>query len=322
MLFAPHWPPRPRIAEAPLEEILPEIRRRLDTAVQKRLMSDVPVGVYLSGGLDSSLIAAAMRPHTVELHSFTAGMKGAPDLLSAREVARHLGTIHHEAVYTEEDVEQALPDIICYLESFDAPLVRSAIPMYFVSELASKFVKVILSGEGADELFAGYEYLTQYKSGAELRQELNTIVERLQDTNLQRCDRMTMAHGIEGRVPFLDLDLVRYLARIPTEYLQAHGGRPEKWLLREACKGWLPQRFLMRKKMKFSEGAGSSTLLAHKAAKAISRGEFENTKHVAPGITLRSREEAYYYQLWRKAMGSHVPPSLVGRTADPKAATE
>ncbi|MCC6697532.1 MAG: asparagine synthase (glutamine-hydrolyzing) [Candidatus Hydrogenedentes bacterium] len=320
--FAPHWPPHPHIAEAPLEEILPEIRRRLDTAVRKRMMSDVPVGVYLSGGLDSSLIAAAMRPHTVELHSFTAGMKGAPDLLSAREVARHLGTIHHEALYTEEDVERALPDIIRHLESFDAPLVRSAIPMYFVSALASKFVKVILSGEGADELFAGYEYLTQYESDKELRRELNKIVVRLQDTNLQRCDRMTMAHGIEGRVPFLDLDLVRYLARIPTGHLQTRTDRPEKWLLREACKGWLPQRFLMRKKMKFSEGAGSSTLLAHKAAKSISRREFEDMKHITPGITLRSPEEAYYYRLWREAMGPHVPPSLVGRTADPKAAAE
>lgn len=318
--FAPPFPPAPGLTAPSAGEACAEVRARLDRAVAKRLMSDVPVGVLLSGGLDSSVVAALMRPRVLELHSFTAGMEGAPDLAAAREVARRLGTVHHERVYTEADVARALPEVIRFLESFDAPLVRSAIPMYFIAKLASEHVKVVLMGEGADELFAGYAYLERLGGGERLRRELADITVRLQDTNLQRGDRMTMAHGLEGRVPFLDLGLVRYVSRLPVELLEPRPDRPEKWLLREACRGLLPEEVLRRKKMKFSEGAGSAGVAADLAARTVTREEFERCREVEPGLVLRSPEELYYYRIWRDRLGAEVPASLVGRTLDRSAA--
>lgn len=318
--FARPFPPPPPLITPPLSEVLQEVRRRLDLAVVKRLMSDVPVGVYLSGGLDSSIVAALMRPHTVNLHSFTAGMEGSPDLEAARVAARFLGTEHHELIYTAADVEKTLPEVIHCTESFDAPLVRSAVPMYFVSKLAAQHVKVVLSGEGADELFAGYEYLNRIGGGDCLKRELAGITVRLQDTNLQRADRTSMAHGLEARVPFLDLDLVRYASRIPPAMLEPTPDRPEKWLLREACRGLLPPEIEQRKKMKFSEGAGSSEVIASNVDQIISRDEFERGREPVPGLTLRSPEELHYYRIWRNVMGPDVSPFLVGRTLDRSAA--
>lgn len=319
--YALPFPPASPLSTPPLAEVLKEIRRRLEEAVLKRLMGDVPVGVYLSGGLDSSLIAALMRPHTVTLHSFTAGMEGAPDLEAAREVAQFLGTDHHELIYTADDVERALPEVIHSIESFDAPLVRSAVPMHFVSKLVARHVKVVLSGEGADELFAGYSYLARLGGGgARLKQELSDIVLRLQDTNLQRADRVSMAHGLEARVPFLDMGLVRYLSRLPVEWLEPREGRPEKWLLREACRGLLPPALLARRKMKFSEGAGSAEVIARRVAGTVSSADFERNREVDEGLLLRSPEELHYYRIWREAMGSWISPALVGRTQDRGAA--
>jgi asparagine synthase (glutamine-hydrolysing) len=318
--FARPFPPLAPLVTPPLPEILQDIRRLLERAVIKRLMGDVPVGVYLSGGLDSSLVAALMRPQTVELHSFTAGMEGAPDVEAARQVARFLGTEHHELTYTADDVEAALPEVIRHLESFDAPLVRSAVPMYFVSQLASEHVKVVLSGEGADELFAGYAYLAGVGHGARFRKELADITVRLQDTNLQRADRMSMAHGLEARVPFLDLELVRYVSRLPTELIAPRADRPEKWLLRQACRGLVPPVILDRKKMKFSEGAGSAGVIAERVKRSINREVFERERTVLPELVLRSPEELYYYRIWRDVMAPSLSPSLVGRTLDRTAA--
>jgi asparagine synthase (glutamine-hydrolysing) len=283
-------------------------------------MRDVPVGVYLSGGLDSSLIATLMRPHNVNLHSFAAGMEGSADISAARQVARFLGTEHHELIYTADEVEAALPEVILHLESFDAPLVRSAVPMFFVSRLASESVKVVLSGEGADELFAGYSYLAGIEDGARLRKELADIIVRLQNTNLQRADRMSMAHGLEARVPFLDADLVRYVSRLPIDLIDQRGSRQEKWLLREACRGLIPPEILARKKMKFSEGAGSADVILEKVEDIIDLQTFEKERTIAPGLTLRSPEELYYYRIWRDVVGSDISPFLVGRTIDRTAA--
>ncbi|MFO7534235.1 MAG: asparagine synthase-related protein [Kiritimatiellia bacterium] len=318
--FAGPFPPGRPLRSPPLEEMLREIRQRLDDAVVKRLMSDVPVGVYLSGGLDSCVVAALMRPHAVRLHSFTAGMAGAPDLKAAREAAAFLGTEHHELIYTEEDVVRALPEVIGHLESFDAPLVRSAVPMYFVSKVAAEHVKVVLSGEGADELFAGYEYLASFGGGDRLKQELADIVIGLQDVNLQRADRMSMAHGLEARVPFLDRRLVRYVSRLPAEWLEPRPDRPAKWLLREACRGLLPDSLLNRKKMKFSEGAGSSEVIARHVISRITPAEFERDRRVDEGLELRSPEELLYYRIWRDALPAHISPLLIGRTRDRTAA--
>jgi asparagine synthase (glutamine-hydrolysing) len=261
-----------------------------------------------------------MRPHMVDLWSFTAGIAGAPDLAVAKSMSEYLGTQHYELVYTENDVERALPEVIRYLESFDAPLIRSAIPMYFLSTLAHDYVKVVLTGEGADELFAGYDYLRRYEKDDEFQQELAAIVARLQDTNLQRADRVTMRHGLEARVPFLDLDLVRFAMRLPAALKRPQPNKPEKWLLREACKGLLPFSVLNRKKLKFSEGAGSAEVMVRRIQKKISPEEFERERRVAPDLVLRSPEELYYYRIWRDVMGTDVPPALVGRTGDRTAA--
>jgi asparagine synthase (glutamine-hydrolysing) len=319
--FSRPFPPLEPLADARLPEILQEIRRRLEEAVEKRLMSDVPVGVYLSGGLDSSLIAAMMRPYTLDLHSFAAGMEGSADIEAARRVADFLGTKHHELIYTADEVEAALPEVIWHLESFDAPLVRSAVPMYFVSRLAAESVKVALSGEGADELFAGYSYLSGIEGGVDLRRELADITVRLQDTNLQRADRMSMAHGLEARVPFLDLGLVRYISRLPADLIAQRSDRPEKWLLREACRGLVPTEIIERKKMKFSEGAGSAEVISGRVKSYVDQATFEREQAVLPGLTLRSPEELYYYRIWRDVMGPNISPALVGRTKDRSAAS-
>lgn len=304
-----------------LPAVLVEVRRLLERAVVKRLMADVPVGVFLSGGLDSSVIAALMRPHVRELHSFVAGIEGAPDLKAARRMAESLGTLHHEALYTAEAMEEALPEVIRALESFDAPLVRSAIPGYFVSRLACHWVKVVLGGEGADEMFAGYDYLRRYR-GIRLKRELVRITRGLHDTNLQRTDRMTMIFGLEGRVPFLDWDLLKYVLSLPASLLEPGEGKPEKWLLREVCRDILPTDILARKKMKFSAGAGSSDILATRAKEMISDADFRRDRQVAPGFRLRSREELWYYRIWRSVVGPGADPRIVGRTADMSAAGE
>lgn len=303
-----------------LDQALRGVRKGLDDAVAKRLMGDVPVGVFLSGGLDSSIVAALMRRHVSHLHSFAAGMEGAPDLAAARRMADHLGTEHHEIVYTAEEAVAVLPDVIASLESFDAPLVRSAVPCWFVSRLAARFVKVVLTGEGADELFAGYSYLGRLGGGQALRQELDGILDRLQDTNLQRTDRMTMAHGLEGRVPFLDLDLVRYACSLPVSMLEPRDDRPEKWLLREAFRDLLPDDIANRTKLKFSEGTGSSDVLAAHAARRVPISRFREECEVMPGLVLRSPEELLYWDLWLDAMGPSVSARLVGRTRDRTAA--
>ena len=168
-------------------------------------------------------------------------------------------------------------------------------------------------------MFAGYDYLKQFEGEEELGQELINIMVRLQDTNLQRADRATMRHGLEARVPFLDMDLVRFVARLPVGLKKPQADRPAKWLLREACKGLLPLSILERKKLKFSEGAGSSEVMARRIQDLISPEEFERERKIAPGLVLRSPEELHYYRIWRSVMGADLPPALVGRTCDHEA---
>ena len=203
------------------------IRGVLKEAVRKRLLADVPTGVSLSGGLDSSLVAALARQETVHIHSFSVDMQGSGDLAFARKVARILGTQHHERIYTEQEVLSALPKIIYHLKSFDPPLVHAAIPTYFLAELASKYVKVILTGEGADEIYAGYDYFGFIKSREDLQNELLDITAALHNTNLQRIDRIPMAFGLEARVPFLDLQSVSLGLCLPADQ-KMHRKRPAK----------------------------------------------------------------------------------------------
>jgi asparagine synthase (glutamine-hydrolysing) len=210
-------------------------------------MADVPIGVLLSGGLDSSLVAALMRPHLPRLHSFAVGLPGSSDLHHARAMADALGTIHHEVVVGEAEFIAALEPVIWHLESWDPDLVRSALPCWFVSRAAAREVKVVLTGEGADELFAGYDYQRDYH-GAHLHRELQRLVRGLHGINLQRVDRMSMAHGLEARVPFLDTAMVELALAIP----QSSSARPHGT---SASSGGLPRRCCRRR----SHGARRSS---------------------------------------------------------------
>jgi asparagine synthase (glutamine-hydrolysing) len=283
------------------------LRETLDEAVQKRLMSDVPVGAFLSGGLDSSLIVALLRPHIEDLHTFSVGTEDSPDLEAARTVARHFGTQHHEYVFGPDEVADHLGEIIYHLESFDQDLVRSAIPCHFVSRLAAEHVKVVLTGEGADELFAGYEYYRGIRDSESLHQELRRSVSTLHNINLQRVDRLTMAHSIEGRVPFLDLEMVQVAQTIPADlklYTDGSGRRWDKWVLRKAFEDLLPPEIVWRDKQQFDEGSGTLQLLGgilDRWLQVDEAGRYRTA--VPPDAGLRSREECVYHKLLGDAYG-------------------
>lgn len=292
--------PRAEPEERPIEHWCTLIRETLERAITKRLMSDVPLGAFLSGGLDSSIIAAVARAHMNELHTFSVGIEGSRDLEAARVVAQHIDSIHHEYVFTPDEIKRHLPEIVFYLESFDQDLVRSAVPCYFVSRLASEYVKVILTGEGADELFGGYSYYKDFDKTMPLHEELYRSVCSLHNINLQRVDRLTMAHSIEGRVPFLDLEMIELGQRIPSQWkirqLQ-NGMYVEKWILRKAFEDLLPAEIIWRMKEQFDEGSGTTDVLArignHFMAQTAAQEYSASHRH----DRIRSHEESVYHKL-------------------------
>jgi asparagine synthase (glutamine-hydrolysing) len=293
-----------------VDECLRRIRETVERSVVKRLMSDVPVGAFLSGGLDSSIIAAVARKHLTELHTFSVGVEGSSDLEAARVVARHIDSIHHEYLLTEREIREKLPEIIYYLESFDQDLVRSAIPCYFTSRLAAEHVKVILTGEGADELYAGYTYYKDIKDPGVLNRELKRSVSSLHNINLQRVDRMTMAHSIEGRVPFLDLESISLGQRIPPELKLSGDNRIEKWVLRKAFEDLLPKEIAWRVKEQFDEGSGVAALQERS-------GKNGGESHDTGGIRVRSAEEASYLDIFRNVFAqSEIILATVARWAE------
>jgi asparagine synthase (glutamine-hydrolysing) len=300
------------------EQVLATVREYLILGVERRMMADVPVGVFLSGGLDSSLIAAiAVRSaHAAgkDLHSFAVGVEGSPDLAAARSVAGHLGTIHHERVYTADEAYAALPDVVASIESFEPSLVRSAVPNYLLAELAAEHVKVVLTGEGADEIFAGYEYLSAIDDPGALHKELVRTIEGLHNLNLQRCDRVTMAHGLEARVPFLDLDVIGLGLALPPAWKLSAAGHMEKHLLRMAFDGWVPDDVLWRKKSQFGDGSGATGVLQERAAATVTDDDLaleQHRCHPAP----RTHEEVAYLRMFREALDGINLERLLGRFA-------
>jgi len=292
------------------EEVARELCRRLETAVQKHTGGG-EAGVWLSGGLDSSLLAALARPHVQRLHTFSGGFPGAPDLKHARLVARQLQSQHHETIVRLKDCLAILPEVIYHLESFDALLVRSSLINYLVARLASQFVPAVFSGEGADELFAGYEYLKNLPLGS-LSTELIEITNQLHNTALQRVDRCASAHGLIVYVSFLDPDVLDYALRIPARFKIMEG--EEKWILRQAGAGKIPDSILNRPKAKFWDGAGVGELLAQNAEIRISTADFEREKLLPNGWTLNSKEELMYYRIFREQFGDLKDLSWMGRT--------
>ena len=282
----------------------------LSEAVQNCL-STQEIGSLLSGGLDSSAISAIARHHIKTLHTFAAGVNSAPDLFYAREVAEHIGSIHHEVVVTQQDLIAILPEVIYHLESFDPLLVRSSVTHYLVSRLAADYVSAVFSGEGGDELFAGYEYLKSIPL-EKLPVELRDIMLRLHNTALQRVDRCASAFGIIAYIPFLHPNVVRFALGIPPRYKIKN--QEEKWILRCALENELPNHVLHRKKAKFWEGAGVNEILASYAEEKISTLEFEKERILPNGWKLQSREEYLYYKIFKDCFGEISYLDWMGRT--------
>jgi asparagine synthase (glutamine-hydrolysing) len=229
-------------------------------------------------------------------------------------VAEYLGTEHYESVYTAEDALEVLPEVVRVIENFDPSLVRSAVPNYILAKFTAEHVKVVLTGEGADEIFAGYEYLEEFETEEELHDELVRIIEGLHNLNLQRGDRVTMAHGLEARVPFLELGMIELGLSLPAGWKLAGEDQPEKRLLRQAFDGWLPEEFIWRKKAQFGDGSGAVTVLQEKMEESVTEEEFENERNeVDP--PLRTREEVAYYRIFREYLGEVRPEQTVGRFA-------
>lgn len=281
-----------------------ELRLVMEEAVAKWMVADVDVGSFLSGGLDSSIIAAlAQKIRASEgkppLKTFSVGTPGSPDLVAARRVADHIGSEHYEYAFTADDLVEALPHVIYHLESADIDLVRSAVPTLFAARLARQHVKAVLTGEGADELFAGYTYHHAYIDNPRaLADELTRSLGTMHNINLQRVDRVTMAESLEARTPFLDRDLIDFAQSVPAslkmkrtdpDALEATGQTTEKWILRKACADLLPDDLTWRKKAQFDEGSGTVSALEGALAKLTGKA----------GPISREEEAALYEQMLR-----------------------
>ncbi len=302
------------LQDASENELAASLRLRLEQAIIRRIVSD-EMGCWLSGGLDSSAIAAIARPLVRTLHSFVSGVEGAEDLEYGRQMAAHLNTIHHERVVTLQEMLEDLPQVIYHLESFDALLVRSSITNYLTAEMAADYTGSVFSGEAGDELFAGYEYLKSLPL-EKLPNELEDILQRLHNTALQRVDRSAQAHGIVPFVPFADPDVVEFALRIPPHFKLYRRGDEviEKWILRRAVEDLLPASVLWRPKAKFWQGAGVQNLLEKYANEHISDADFNRERRLANGWILNTKEELFYYRIFKEHFGELQNLDWMGRT--------
>lgn len=312
--FTPGWATTPG-TEIP--ESRAELRHRLEAAVIKRLMSDVPVGVFLSGGLDSSAVAMLANQHLAPVSTFAVGLAGAPDLEAARCVARALGTRHRECIYTSRDVAAALETVIYHLESYDPALIRSAVPCYYLSRLAAESVKVVLTGEGADELFGGYAYFSGLRDPVKQHRECVSLLRNLHSMNLQRVDRMTMAHGLEGRVPFLDTEFVAWSMGLDPSLGLWDSRSIEKRVLRAAFEDCLPKEICQRKKQEFSSGSGVEAVLAAHAETNVTDRDLANASKHFPSDPPTTKEEVLYRRLFEGLFPGRWPLANVQKWRHP-----
>lgn len=265
--YDPLW-----VRNVPTEKAsLEKLRTTLEAAVKQQLMCDVPYGVLISGGLDSSLVAAIASKHRLKriesgdteeawwprLRSFAVGLEGSPDMKYARKVAAHIGTVHHEVVFTLQEGLDALPDVIRHLETFDVTSVRAATPMYLMARrIKSMGIKMVLSGEGADEVFGGYLYFHMAPTAEEFHQETVRKLLALSKYDCCRANKATAAWGVEARVPFLDKEFLDYAMSIDPADKMCPGNKIEKRILRLAFRDYLPEEILWRQKEQFSDGVG------------------------------------------------------------------
>lgn len=304
-----------------------ELRKALEDSVHRQLMSDVPYGVLLSGGLDSSIISAiarkyaAMRIETQDmkeawwprLHSFAIGLKGSPDLEAAQKVADHIGTVHHEVVFSIQEGLDALSDVIYHLETYDVTTVRASTPMYLLARvIKSMGVKMVLSGEGADEVFGGYLYFHKAPDARSFHEETLRKLGKLYLYDCLRANKSLAAWGIEGRVPFLDKEFLEVAMRLNPADKMASAGRMEKWILRKAFDDMLPESVAWRQKEQFSDGVGYSWIdtLKELASQKVSDAQMETAKFRFPVNPPLNKEEYYY----RSIFSEHFPSDSAAAT--------
>ena len=302
--------------------------KALEAAVRRQLMSDVPYGVLLSGGLDSSIISAVAKrfaDRRIEtegrdgawwpcLHSFAVGLKGAPDLRAARKVADHIGTVHHEIHYTVQEGLDALRDVIYHIETYDVTTVRASTPMYLLARvIKSMGVKMVLSGEGADEIFGGYLYFHKAPDARAFHEETVRKIGRLHQYDCLRANKSLAAWGIEGRVPFLDTEFLDTAMRIAPEAKRPRNGRIEKWILRKAFEDLLPPEIVWRQKEQFSDGVGYGWIDSLKAftEAAVSDREMAQVADRFPVNPPRNKEEYYYRTIFEECFPSQTAAQCV-----------
>jgi asparagine synthase (glutamine-hydrolysing) len=297
------------------------IREALEAAVHRQLMSDVPYGVLLSGGLDSSITSAIAKKFAKkriesgdvadawypQLHSFAVGLEGSPDLAAAQKVAKHIGTIHHEIKFTIQEGLDAIKDVIYHLETYDVTTIRASTPMYLMSRvIKSMGIKMVLSGEGSDELFGGYLYFHKAPNAREFHEETVRKLSKLHQYDCLRANKSLAAWGIEGRVPFLDKEFMDVAMRInPQDKMITKERKMEKWVLRKAFEDLLPESVAWRQKEQFSDGVGYSWIdtLKLMVNEEISDEQLANAKYKFPIQTPLSKEEYYY----RSIFAEHFP---------------
>ncbi len=297
-----------------LEEAIESLKVQMFEAVREKT-GDIPWGVYLSGGLDSSIVAClAAEATSTPVKTFTVGVKNSEDVDKAREVSHLIGSEHHEYTYGEDEVLAVLEEVIFHLESFDCAYVRSSIPNFLAAKLArQKGVKLMLSGEGSDEIFAGYSYLKKLSREKEIRAELFKLVNSLHHTGLQRVDRMNAAHGLECRLPYLKHSLVEFAMALPLEWKLCRSSHiiQDKWILRKAFEDRLGHELAWREKKQFDQGAGSCNMMEYIAEEHVSDSDYIK-EAVNGGAPVRNKEELLYYRIFRKHFPAEVIP-LVGR---------
>lgn len=302
------------------ETSIAEVRQALEDAVHRQLMSDVPYGVLLSGGLDSSVTSAIAKKYSQrrieaddkeqawwpQLHSFSVGLEGSPDLAAAKKVADHIGTVHHEIKFTIQEGLDAIKDVIYQLETYDITTIRASTPMYLMARvIKSMGIKMVLSGEGADELFGGYLYFHKAPNAKEFHEETVRKLSKLHMYDCLRANKSLAAWGIEGRVPFLDKEFMDVAMRINPEDKMIKDGRIEKWVVRKAFEDMLPESVAWRQKEQFSDGVGYSWIDTLKAVvnEEVTDEQMANAHFRFPIQTPQNKEEYYY----RTIFEGHFP---------------
>ncbi len=307
---------------------MPELRKALEDSVHRQLMSDVPYGVLLSGGLDSSLTAAIAKKYSSmrvesgdekeawypQLHSFAIGLEGSPDLAAAQKVADFIGSIHHEVHFTVDEGLNALRDVIYHLETYDITTVRASTPMYLLARvIKSMGIKMVLSGEGADEIFGGYLYFHKAPSAQAFHEETVRKLDKLHWYDCLRANKSLAAWGVEGRVPFLDKEFMDVAMRLNPKDKMCGGGKMEKYILRKSLEDYLPEEVAWRQKEQFSDGVGYNWIdsLKEMVDNQVSDEDLNAAARRFPINPPKTKEEYFYRSIFSEHFPSDQAASCV-----------